>query len=101
MDYDILLIKFNSKLSGMHFVGFNKVNAQSDTNKAIAAFNDFDYYIEPLKQDIIRIVGIENFNPDATKVLTAFERDEKTNEILYEFVMQIKKEVALDKAKDL
>ena len=99
--YDILLIKFNDKLTEKHFVGFSKVNRESDVNQAIDSYNDFDNYIEPLKQKIIQVIGSENFNPDATKVLVMFERDEKTSEILYVFLMQVKKEVSLNKAKDL
>jgi len=99
--YDILIIKFNSKLSEKHFIGFNKVNKESDVNQAVDSYNDFNNYIEPLKQKIIRVIGNENFNPDATKVLVGFERDEKNSEVLYSFLIQVKKEVSLNKAKDL
>ena len=99
--YDILIIKFNDKLAEKHFVGFNKVNIKSDINKSTEALTDFESHIEPLKQNIIQIIGNENFNPDATKVLVGFERDEKTGEVLYVFLMQIKKEYSLSKANDI
>ena len=101
MDCDVIIIKFNSKLSEKHFVGFNKVNVETDVNDAVSSYNDFNGYIELFKQKIIQVIGNENFHPDATKVLAGFERDEKNSEILYCFLMQVNKECSLSKVNDL
>ena len=99
--FDILVLKFNSKLKEMHFIGFSEVDVDSSVNEAIDFLNDFNNNIELLKKAVIKVVGNENLNPDATKITTGLERDEKTNEISYNFMMQVKKECIFNKAKDL
>jgi len=99
--YDILIISFNSKLEEKWFVGFGNVNKDTDVNDALDLYNNFNNYIEPFKQEIIRVIGYENLNPEATEVLVGFKRDEETSEILYDFLMQVKKEVSLNKTSDL
>lgn len=101
MKYDILIISSNYKLSEKHFVGFNKVNKNSDVNEALDSYGDFNNYIEPFKQKIIQVVGDENFNPDATKILVGFKKDEDSGEVSYDFLMQIKKESTINVAKNL
>ena len=101
MEYDVLIISFNYKLSEKYFIGFNKVNKNSDINEALLSYEDFNNYIEPFKQKIMQVIGGENFNPDAVKILVGFKKDEGTGEVSYDFLTQIKKESAINVAKNL
>lgn len=101
MEYDVLIISFNSKLSEKHFVGFSKVNEKLELNEAIVSYKDFNNHIEPFKKEILKVVGETNVRTDATKILVGFKRDEDTDEILYDFLMQIKKESVINVAKKL
>lgn len=101
MEYDILIISFNYKLSEKHFIGFNKINKNSDVNESLVYYENFNNYIEPFKQKIIEVVGSDNFNPDATKILVGLRNTKTMVGVLYDFLMQIKKENVINVTKKL
>lgn len=97
--YDVLLIRFNSKLDKIHNI-INEIDADINIDEAMHLHREFDKKIEPLRLELIKIVGVDNLRPNATRFLTGLERGEK-NELLYNLFAQIKKNSTLVSAQNL
>ncbi len=97
--YDVLLIRFNSKLDKIYNI-INEIDADADIDKITQLLREFDNKTESLKLKMIQIVGGDNFRPGSVKFSSGLERGEK-DEILYNLFIQLDKNSTLISAQNL